>query len=104
MTLSDAIKQCEDEYDEEVNGLDGNDSVFEALVVSEQSEINRSGSFSSCIVKSGIIDNILATMCAEGSGDIRLLAIIMFRMGMRVQRKLLNPTQKTTIYNGVQNQ
>lgn len=94
MTLSDAIKQCEDEYDEEVNGLDGNDSVFEALVVSEQSEINRSG----------IIDNILATMCAEGSGDIRLLAIIMFRMGMRVQRKLLNPTQKTTIYNGVQNQ
>lgn len=94
MTLSDAIKQCEDEYDEEVNGLDGNDSVFEALVVSEQSEINRSG----------IIDDILATMCAEVSGDIRLLAIIMFRMGMRVQRKLLNPTQKTTIYNGVQNQ
>lgn len=94
MTLSDAIKQCEDEYDEEAMVLDGNDSVFEALVVSEQSEINRSG----------IIDNILATMCAEGSGDIRLLAIIMFRMGMRVQRKLLNPTQKTTIYNGVQNQ
>lgn len=100
MTLIEAIKASQDEYDEEVQGFNmhGREPLSP---LEEQAESIIVEQFDA-IVASGVLTQIINGALEYSEQvreplDIMMVAGIAFRAGMRTQRKLDRPSERTTV-------
>lgn len=88
MDLVEAIRITQNEYDREVVAFDSNPDYKSKCIAAIELEFD-------AIVRSGLISAISES--ARAYSDPAMNIAIAFRMGMRVQRKLHDPSAATTI-------
>jgi hypothetical protein len=100
VTLLEAIKAAQDEYDEEVQGFNIHGDVPLSPLEEEADRVicEQFDAMKEAGVLTDIIDAALENCKQEHVPlDIVMVAAIAFRMGMRAQRKFDRPGERTTV-------